>query len=141
MSCCVPELWDAQVRPPSLLLRIAPPAPTATQSWLVDGQLTAFRSELVPEDRGLQLDPPSLVEMIVPAAPTATQLLAAAQLMPFRSLPWGLGLSHRTEPSLRRGPTFELGLGAGWADTAPPNGGQLVVKMSSQLNDGTATTE
>src|SRR2546428_276976 len=113
----------------------------ATRSGLAAAQLTAFRWELVPELRELQLNPPSPVAMIVPLAPTATQTVALTQLMPFRSFPSGLGFSHWTEPSLRRGPTFELGLGAACAGTAPASGGRVVVEMSAQQYGRTTTAE
>src|SRR5919202_548590 len=75
-----------QVRPPSVLRRIVPPTPTATQV-LGRGQPTPTRVLGVPLGWMYQVLPPSVLRRIVPIVPlfpTATQVLGLGQATPFR---------------------------------------------------------
>jgi hypothetical protein len=84
------EDWEFQLRPP-LVVTIAPfvtgklvSLPTAMQVLAV-AQLMLYRLKVVPEACGFQVVPPSVVLSTVPLAPVTKQVLAAGQLMPFRS--------------------------------------------------------
>jgi len=82
-SFAVPELWGDHWDPPSLVVRITPPSPTATQE-LADEHDTARKLWVVPDCWDDQDRPPLVVARIVPALPTDQHVLveAGAHVMP-----------------------------------------------------------
>src|SRR5918911_4725100 len=93
-----------QVRPPSVLRRITPLPPTATQV-LGRGQATPTRALGLRLSWRRQVRPPSVLRTIVPVGvlsrkppPTATQVLALRQATPNRSMVVPLGWRRQVRP-------------------------------------------
>jgi hypothetical protein len=100
--------WLAQVAPPSVVVRISPPAlvpsefvlsPTATQS-VADGQETPSRGKALGAGRFTQVCPPSeVVRMTWELEPIAMQLVGVEQETSWRP-PVGAGWLDQVFPSL-----------------------------------------
>jgi hypothetical protein len=96
----VSVLRGCQVLPPLFVVRLVRwlllVLPTAMQVAMF-GQSMPYKWLIVPDDCAFHVLPLLVVARIVPLRPTAKHVVALAQLMLNRSLPWGSGFCH-TQP-------------------------------------------